>query len=326
MAYQGDIPLSEPLFSIVIACYKQEAFVRESVESALAQGYLHYEVIVVDDASPDGTADVLRTFGDAILFSGLTVNGGACAARNHGASLAMGKYLVFLDGDDVLMPWSLDVYRRIIDACSPRLILGRSALFHGSVPALTTADLPHEIRFVEYENFLSKDRPWVYNTSSLVVERAAFNSTDGWSKEIFHQDIQDLLNKLGVTGKTALLLGPNTVWYRMHATNAIRSVSRFLQGIDILWAKARSGSYPGGRRQEVKRTAWFGGLILYWFKEAFRTGLYREGLTLLASKGWMILWAVIWRSKSWIAGRENVKILRLGKNDPAKGFVEIHSR
>ncbi len=323
------MPNTDVLFSIVIACYKQEELVRASVESALSQGHASKEIIVVDDASPDGTADVLRTFGDAIILSALAVNGGACAARNHGASLAKGKYLVFLDGDDVLMPWTLEVYSRLINECAPKLILGRSAVCYGDVPTVTPGDCPHEIRFVEYAYFFCKDRPWVYNTSSLVVERAAFNSTDGWTKDIFYQDIQDLMNQLAVAGRTVLLLAPQTVWYRIHSTNVsftVGAVSRFLAGIRMLLAKAKSGAYPGGRELEMKRSVWFGGLIWYWIKQAFRRGLYREGFSLLASKGWMVLLACIWRGKAWIVGRRRVEILHLGQSSQAGALIEMGCR
>lgn len=302
--------MSDLLFSIVIACYNQEGFVREAVESALLQEHPSKEIIVVDDASRDGTADVLNTFGKSIILARLPINGGVGAARNHGASLASGKYLVFLDGDDVLMPWALEVYGRLITRC-PKIIFGRSAEFYGKVPEVKTADLPHDIQFVEYPNFFTKDRPCVYNTSSLVVDRSTFRDAGGWSPDIFYQDIQDLLNKLGLSGKMILVLAPGTVWYRMHSTNASNKVSRFVEGIYVLLARARAGLYPGGRERWVERSAWFGGLIFYWTKTAMRAGLYRDGLILLASGWWMIVFAVIRRGKAWLVGRRPVEILPL---------------
>ena len=51
-------------FSLIIACYKQEQFIRETVDSALALPYPDKEIIVVDDASPDRTAQILEEYGD----------------------------------------------------------------------------------------------------------------------------------------------------------------------------------------------------------------------------------------------------------------------
>jgi glycosyltransferase involved in cell wall biosynthesis len=307
----GDSRLPELLFSIIIACYNQEKFVKESVESALSQQHPSKEVIVVDDCSSDGTVGILQSFGDAIVFSEMSVNGGACAARNHGVSLARGKYLVFLDGDDVLMSWALAVYERLLENRNPKLILGRSALFYGDVREIGLDFHPKEVKFVEYPSFLDKDRPWVYNTSSLVVERAAFRSSGGWSKGIFYQDIQDLLNKLGIAGTTVLTLSPETVWYRMHSANAIRNVAPFLNGVRVLLERAKAGFYPGARQWQLKRSAWFGGLIFYWLKEALRTGLYSEALTLLASTWWMIFLAITRRGFAMAIGRKPVQSVLL---------------
>jgi len=303
--------LSDLLFSIVIACYNQEGFVREAVESALFQEHPSKEIIVVDDGSRDGTADVLNTFGESIILARLPINRGAAAARNRGASLASGEYLVFLDGDDVLMSRALEVYGRLITARCPKFILGRSAKCHGKVPEVKTADLPCDIQFVEYANFFAKDRPCVFNTSTLVVDRSTFWSAGGWSPGIFYQDMQDLVTKLGVSGKMILVLAPDTVWYRMHLTNAVNKVSPFIEGIHVLLAKARAGLYPGGRERWVERSAWFGGLIFYWTKTAMRAGLYRDGFILLASGWWMILFAVIRRGTAWLVGRKPIEILPL---------------
>jgi glycosyltransferase involved in cell wall biosynthesis len=295
----------------VIACYNQEGFVREAVESALSQKHPSKEIIVVDDGSRDGTADVLNTFGASIILARLPINCGADTARNHGASLASGEYLVFLDGDDVLMPWALDFYDLLITARCPKFILGRAAIFHGKVPEVKTGDLPSNIQFVEYADFLVKDRPGLYNTSALVVNRSTFWSVGGWSQGIFYQDIQDLLTKLGVSEKMILVLAPGTVWYRMHSANAVHKVSPFIEGIYVLLAKARAGLYPGGRERWVGRSAWFGGLIFYWTKEAMRAGLYRDGLNLLASGWWMILFAVIRRGTARLVGRKSIELLPL---------------
>jgi len=298
-------------FSIVIACYNQEAFIREAVESALAQRTADKEIIVVDDCSSDGTADILRTFGDSINLTVLPQNGGVYTSRNHGASMANGEYLVFLDGDDVLMPWTLDVYDHLVTARCPHIILGRAVLFYGKVPEAPKGDLPASIQFVEYARFLAKDRPAIYNTSALVVNRSHFWSAGGWSHGIFHQDIQDLLAKLGALGKTIFVLEPGTVWYRMHSTNTVNNVSSFVKGLHLLFENARAGKYPGNLKCRLERSAWFGGLVFYWSMESIRTKRYREGLSLMAAGWWMILLALARRGLALLLGRKPVEQLPL---------------
>jgi len=303
--------LSGVRFSIVVACYDQEAFVRRAVESALGQAYLSKEIIVVDDCSSDGTGDVLQSFGESIILSRLPRNIGAVAARNHGASLATGEYLVFLDGDDVLMPWALEVYGCLVAARHPKFLFGQCVIFRGELPVVKSGDLPHDIQFVEYSHFFAKDRPCVFNTSTFVVERSIFWSVGGWSPEIFYQDIQDLVTKLGISGNIILLLAPDTVWYRMHSTNAVSKVLPFVDGIYVLLGKAKAGLYPGGKDRWAERSAWFGGLIFYWTKTALRAGHYRAAFLLLVSGWWMILLGIVRRGKAWLVGRKPVEAISL---------------
>ncbi len=94
------------LASIVIPAYNAERFVAETVRSALLQSAAETEIIVVDDGSTDGTAGVLRSFGGAIRCE-FGPNRGVSAARNRGTALARGRYLQYLDADDLLEPGAL---------------------------------------------------------------------------------------------------------------------------------------------------------------------------------------------------------------------------
>ncbi len=97
--------MSEIQFSIIITSYNQREFIKDAVNSALSLRSENKEIIVVDDGSSDGSQDVLRGYGDAIRLVALEANQGRGAARNCGASLATGEYLLFLDGDDAFLPW-----------------------------------------------------------------------------------------------------------------------------------------------------------------------------------------------------------------------------
>lgn len=94
-----------PLVSIVIPAYNAEAYVREAVDSALAQTYPNKEVIVVDDGSTDGTGAVLQSYIDkkAIVYVRQD-NKGLSSARNTGMRNARGEYIALLDSDDLFLP------------------------------------------------------------------------------------------------------------------------------------------------------------------------------------------------------------------------------
>ena len=91
------------LVSILIPAYNSERFVAETLRSALAQTVEDKEIIVIDDGSADGTPAVLRSFGSAIRCE-FGPNRGASAARNRATALAQGRYLQYLDADDLLEP------------------------------------------------------------------------------------------------------------------------------------------------------------------------------------------------------------------------------
>ena len=90
--------------SIIIPSYNCVSFIRDTVESALAvRGDFESEVIIVDDASSDGTPGVARSYGDRVRLIQKNVNEGAAKARNIGLKHATGDYVQFLDADDIIL-------------------------------------------------------------------------------------------------------------------------------------------------------------------------------------------------------------------------------
>jgi glycosyltransferase involved in cell wall biosynthesis len=90
-----------PLVTVVIPCFNYAQYLAEAVDSALGQRYPRIEVVVVDDGSTDDTLAVLEAYGESIRV--LTQErGGPARARNRGAAVARGEFIVFLDADDVL--------------------------------------------------------------------------------------------------------------------------------------------------------------------------------------------------------------------------------
>jgi glycosyltransferase involved in cell wall biosynthesis len=94
------------LVSIIIPCFRQAHFLGEAIESVLAQSYPHFEIIVVDDGSPDDPAQVVKRYPSVRYLC--QDNRGLGAARNSGIQASLGTYLVFLDADDRLLPNHLE--------------------------------------------------------------------------------------------------------------------------------------------------------------------------------------------------------------------------
>lgn len=107
--------------SIIIPCYRQAQFLAATIESALAQTHRDLEVIVIDDGSPDHTAEVAARYASDPRFRYLRQeNTGLPGARNRGLAETTGEYVCFLDSDDLLLP---DKCRRQVEvlAANPKL-------------------------------------------------------------------------------------------------------------------------------------------------------------------------------------------------------------
>ncbi|MHC5083841.1 MAG: glycosyltransferase family 2 protein, partial [Planctomycetota bacterium] len=89
--------------SVVIPAYNAEATVARAINSVLAQTRPADEIIVVDDGSTDNTAEVVRSFGEAVIFI-QQENAGVSVARNKGIETATGDWIAFLDSDDEFLP------------------------------------------------------------------------------------------------------------------------------------------------------------------------------------------------------------------------------
>jgi glycosyltransferase involved in cell wall biosynthesis len=103
-----------PLVSAMIGAYNAEPYLGEAIESVLAQDYEPIELIVVDDGSTDGTADVARSFAEVRVIS--QENGGNGAARNRAVQEASGDLYAFLDADDRFTPGKLTLQKGVLDA------------------------------------------------------------------------------------------------------------------------------------------------------------------------------------------------------------------
>ena len=94
-------------YSVILPVFNREQLIKNAIESIIHQDYTNWELIIIDDASTDGTADVCDSYSQ--LDKRITVfhhntNKGVSAARNTGLKNATGDFILFLDSDDYLFP------------------------------------------------------------------------------------------------------------------------------------------------------------------------------------------------------------------------------
>ncbi len=105
----------KPKVSVIIPTYNRLPMVREAVESVLAQDFEDFELIVVDDGSTDGTAEAIRGYGGRVRLIEHPHNRGVSAARNTGILHSRGKYIAFLDSDDLWVKGKLKIQVNFLD-------------------------------------------------------------------------------------------------------------------------------------------------------------------------------------------------------------------
>ncbi|MFZ0035229.1 MAG: glycosyltransferase [Sedimentisphaerales bacterium] len=98
---------SVPTVSVCIPTYNRRDYLKETLQSVFAQTYKDYEIVIVDDGSTDGTGEMIKQLGYNVRYHWQR-NGGDAAARNKLIELAVGKYITFLDSDDLMVPDAIE--------------------------------------------------------------------------------------------------------------------------------------------------------------------------------------------------------------------------
>ncbi|MFC2015946.1 glycosyltransferase family 2 protein [Chloroflexota bacterium] len=111
-----------PSFSVILATHNRAHLLGRAVDSVLTQTFHDFELIIVDDASPDSSRQVVESFSDdRIVYIRREQNGGASAARNTGICGASGQYIAFLDDDDEYLPDLLAQMSKVLESAPARI-------------------------------------------------------------------------------------------------------------------------------------------------------------------------------------------------------------
>lgn len=199
------------LVSVVIPAYNAEKYLREAVDSALAQSYPECEIVVVDDGSTDGTGAILDGYGDRIRVV-RQVNSGSAAACNAGVAAARGAWIAFLDADDVWLP---DKLSRQVEQCGHAPISHTDSVCFGESlereVRRSTFEQPYSGFVLEHllvRNFITK--------SSVMVRRELFIACGGF--EANFPGVEDWPLWLQICARNELAYLPEVVVrYRVHA-------------------------------------------------------------------------------------------------------------
>lgn len=170
---------NEPLVSVLMTVYNREKYIAASIESVLASHYQNWELIIVDDCSKDRSVEIARTYEkkeDRIKVYENEKNLTDYPNRNRAASYAKGKYIKYLDSDDIIYPYGLSI---MVDRMEqfPDAGVGLIRLTFGNQP------LPVKLSPIECytEVFLKGNFLFSNAPSSSIIRRDIFEETGGFS-------------------------------------------------------------------------------------------------------------------------------------------------
>jgi glycosyltransferase involved in cell wall biosynthesis len=202
--------MTEPLISCIIGVYNGERYLREALDSILAQTYRPLEIIVADDGSTDSTAEVVAGYGKKVRYL-WQPNAGPAAARNLGICRAPGDFIAFLDADDVWHPEKLTRQMACFEA-RPELELCVTHIQNFWIPELHEK----EARFRDHR--ISQPAPG-YLTQTLVARRALFDTVGYFNSALKHGGDTDWFMRAAEHGAVMELLQEVLVYRRLHWTN-----------------------------------------------------------------------------------------------------------
>jgi GT2 family glycosyltransferase len=214
----------DPLVSIVIPCYNQAHFLRETIDSVRLQTYSRTEIIVVDDGSTDDTTEVARRYSDVQLIR--QQNQGLSAARNTGLRHSKGSLLVFIDADDRLLPRAVEAGHACISAhpeCA--FVYGHLTLIGPDGSPLRT---PNQV-CVQRDHCLELlKRDYIWTPGVVMYRRAVFESVIGFDTLIDACADCDLNIRIA-RDWPVYCHGQIILEYRKHQTNMSRNAAVMLR-------------------------------------------------------------------------------------------------
>ena len=180
------------LFSVVIPLFNKGNFISDCIKSAVAQEFDDYEIIVVDDGSTDGGAEVAKRFSSRLVRLITQKNAGVAAARNTGIAHASFDWIAFLDADDLWAPWHLSTLREAVRAAPE--VVGVAAISAPVPLGFALSEVPShgdgaaaQVEVINYFKRAARDVT-VFHTSSAAVRRGRLEDIGGFRNHKVGQD------------------------------------------------------------------------------------------------------------------------------------------
>lgn len=229
-----------PLVSIIIPAYNAGAYLRETLDSVLAQAYVNWEAIIVNDGSKDETLAIAQEYAqnDQRFLVIDQNNAGVSTARNNGFAASKGTYLSFLDADDVWDPAFLSARVKVLEE-SPEV-----GLVNGNVTTIAADSKALNDHYIGHGKQAVRDilefAPKVTIPSNLLCRRSVYEQVGG-----FHPELSNVADKMLFVDiarvSEIVCLDAVHLYYRLHPGSMHHNLelmeSDYLRFLQILTTK-----------------------------------------------------------------------------------------
>lgn len=222
-----------PLFSIIIPCYQQAKYLKECIGSVSSQTFTDFEILLIDDGSPDNTKEValeLAATENRLQYLH-KVNGGLSSARNFGIAFAKGTYLVFLDSDDSLKPDFLAASYAKLSGDIDITVTGYS-YFNDSLSIHRTVLIDENLSF---KHIIGGN---ICPPVSIAIKKSFLDNVGLFDETLNSAEDWDLWIRFFKAGAKLAIINQDLANYRVHEHSMSRNGSRMYNALKIVAERA----------------------------------------------------------------------------------------
>jgi len=233
--------MSQPLVTVIMAAYNGERYIRQALDSALAQTYPRLEVVVVNDGSTDSTPRILAEYGDRIrCFT--QPNAGQAAARNLAVSHAQGEWVAMLDQDDLWDPSKIEHQVAGLSAEDAVVHSGARQIDASGQTVRPAMGQPDMQACATLLDFIVGNR---VTAPTVVIRKDAYNSVGGFDPtNRFGTEDYQLWLRLAARGYRFRFVAEVLASWRVHGSNMSGNRRRLALG-EIYAIRSTRREYPG---------------------------------------------------------------------------------
>lgn len=283
------------LVSICVPAYRADRFIESTLDTVRAQSYPHWELIVVEDGSQDGTHAIVNTFASRVTqpvrYLHHEENRGLPATRNTGIEAARGEWIALLDSDDLWMTGHLDSLVEKVKQGGADLIHSGSILFQSETGKFLQERTPTPEMCEDFPHSLFRGE-YIIQPASVLIRRDLWRTVGGFDPAFRYVEDRDMWLRCARAGARFAYTGKQTCLYRKHGAALSTHAAEMAEASAAVFDKHLDWDLiPNNLRRRLAAETW-----------AAAGRLRQRRDPSLASQHFQRACAVDWRLDWWLRG------------------------